>query len=340
MIIKSFVERSSAAALKRVREEMGGDAIVLETRQVLDSNKQRAVEITACLDNPSVAQSSVILADEAEQPTPSQPRETVAEAIQEAASEPETPGNDLERRLAALEEQLRTAQPAEVEEAIEDERQVALSDLRLALRDADFPEEFIAIVSKDASDLYKAGDEVADIASCTVVDHLARFMTPTLKFQPGDRVVLVGPAGAGKSTTLGKLAAQLIVREGRKVTLHTLDKQKVAAEQELINYARVMGAGLAIQEEEEKIEFAGDTIALIDTPALPTDDERFDALATDIAFTMLDMTSRYGGAVSVAQELGIKIGIVSSAAHGIDALQSPDPNRMVRNLLPQEADSE
>lgn len=61
MIIKSFVAENSSKAIKRIRLEMGGEAIVLKTRNVIDSTGNSRVEVTACLDKPSVAQSSVLL---------------------------------------------------------------------------------------------------------------------------------------------------------------------------------------------------------------------------------------------------------------------------------------
>jgi len=58
MIIKTFTAESSAAALKRVKAEMGGEAIVLKTRQVSDESSQTMFEVTACLEKPTVDQSS------------------------------------------------------------------------------------------------------------------------------------------------------------------------------------------------------------------------------------------------------------------------------------------
>ena len=40
MIIKSFTAESATAAMKMVRKEMGGEAIVLKTRQVVDRHNR------------------------------------------------------------------------------------------------------------------------------------------------------------------------------------------------------------------------------------------------------------------------------------------------------------
>ena len=61
MIIKTFRADTSAEALKKIRQEMSGDAIVLKSNQTQSENGRTVFEVTACLENPTVAQSSVLL---------------------------------------------------------------------------------------------------------------------------------------------------------------------------------------------------------------------------------------------------------------------------------------
>ena len=60
MIIKTFRANTSSAALKEVREQMGGDAIVLKSVQTYDEQNRIVFEITACVEKPSVSQTSKI----------------------------------------------------------------------------------------------------------------------------------------------------------------------------------------------------------------------------------------------------------------------------------------
>ncbi len=53
-------------------------------------------------------------------------------------------------------------------------------------------------------------------------------------------VVLVGPTGVGKTTTIAKLAAQFKLREGRRVGLITTDTYRIAAIDQLRAYADIM----------------------------------------------------------------------------------------------------
>ena len=58
MIIKSFTAPTVAAALKKIREEMGQNAVVLKTTVPSSNNKTlsgKGVEITACIDESALS---------------------------------------------------------------------------------------------------------------------------------------------------------------------------------------------------------------------------------------------------------------------------------------------
>ena len=56
--------------------------------------------------------------------------------------------------------------------------------------------------------------------------------------------LFVGPSGAGKTTTIAKLAAHYRLQEGRSVALITLDTCRLAAVEHLRMYAKVLGVPL------------------------------------------------------------------------------------------------
>jgi flagellar biosynthesis GTPase FlhF len=203
-----------------------------------------------------------------------------------------------------------------------------------------------------------------------LVARLAELMEPNLAFRPGDRVVFVGPAGSGKSTLMGKVAAQLALHLKQSVTLTTLDRSRIAAAEEVQRYAEVLQAAMLEPSDlEPSVEVAADTITLIDSPALPLGgDERsqlaaaidaanpncrvavFSALTrgkdglaaaeslqalspTHLAVTMTDLTNRLGGAVSIAAATGWKIAMLCDAPAGLGDVLQPDPDRTARLLL-------
>ena len=90
-------------------------------------------------------------------------------------------------------------------------------------------------------------------------------------------VALIGPTGVGKTTTIAKLAANLKLRQKRKVGLITIDTYRIAAIDQLRRYAELIGVQLAVVTSPEEIidavaAFADCEFVLIDTAGRsPTD---------------------------------------------------------------------
>lgn len=59
-------------------------------------------------------------------------------------------------------------------------------------------------------------------------------------------VAFVGPTGAGKTTTIAKLAADSILNKGKRVSLITIDTYRIAAVEQLKIYARILGTPMDV----------------------------------------------------------------------------------------------
>ncbi len=85
-------------------------------------------------------------------------------------------------------------------------------------------------------------------------------------------VMLVGPTGSGKTTSLAKLAARYHLYENREVSIYSLDHYRLAATEQLKTYAGVMGvpfhAPLNPEEFGEQIRRDGAELMLIDTSGI------------------------------------------------------------------------
>ena len=71
-------------------------------------------------------------------------------------------------------------------------------------------------------------------------------------------VTLVGPTGAGKTTTLVKLAARLSVMQKHRVELITIDNYRIAATEQLKVYARIMDIPCRVCRTPEELQQAID----------------------------------------------------------------------------------
>jgi flagellar biosynthesis GTPase FlhF len=102
-------------------------------------------------------------------------------------------------------------------------------------------------------------------------------------------VVLVGPTGAGKTTTIAKLAAQLALYERRQVGLITADTFRIGAVSQLATYAEIMGLPLTVAYEPQDLADAvarqGEAaVLLVDTPGCgPRDRARLEELGCLVA---------------------------------------------------------
>ncbi len=100
-----------------------------------------------------------------------------------------------------------------------------------------------------------------DVFSVTgrVSDLLNERMAVSRIPEPTDRpaiIVLVGPTGVGKTTTLAKLAAHLAIAEDRRVALVTTDTFRIAAATQLGTYADLIQVPLEVAYTPEELRVA------------------------------------------------------------------------------------
>ncbi len=83
-------------------------------------------------------------------------------------------------------------------------------------------------------------------------------------------VVLIGPTGVGKTTTVAKLAANFALVDQRSVAMITVDTYRIAAVEQLRTYAEIIGVPLEVAYSPKELrqgvsKFKGKDLILIDT---------------------------------------------------------------------------
>ncbi len=93
-----------------------------------------------------------------------------------------------------------------------------------------------------------------------------------------DVYVFVGSTGVGKTTTLAKLAAKCVLGEKLSVGIITLDTFRVAAVDQLREYATLLGAEMSVAFSADELKtqldrFSGKDVVFVDTPGRGQFDE-------------------------------------------------------------------
>ena len=83
--------------------------------------------------------------------------------------------------------------------------------------------------------------------------------------------VLVGPTGAGKTTTLAKLAAISTYSRGERTAIITTDTYRIAATDQIRIYARIMNVPMVVASDREAFQralerFSDREVIYVDTP--------------------------------------------------------------------------
>lgn len=92
-------------------------------------------------------------------------------------------------------------------------------------------------------------------------------------------IALIGPTGVGKTTTIAKLAANLCLREHRKIGLITIDTYRIAAVEQLRTYAQIIDVPLEVvmspgEFKDAVARMADRDFVLIDTAGRSQHDTR------------------------------------------------------------------
>lgn len=231
MKIMKFEGATMRDALAKVKAELGDDAVIVSTRQIRRGLLGSAVEISAAMD---------------EEPTP--------------PPQPTTP----RRGYAA---QAATAQaPAQAPKDTEDVDRLRgeLRSLRAMVRSSDNNRE----LRNEVAELRKLVEQLRSTPAPSN-DPRGRAM-PLVAPSRARIVMLVGPTGAGKTTTIAKLAAQAALVEHKTVGLITLDNYRVGGVDQIRTFADLIGVPLqvagSLDELGELLELSSQNdLTLIDT---------------------------------------------------------------------------
>jgi flagellar biosynthesis protein FlhF len=264
MKIKRYTAESMRAALAQVRAEQGPDAVILSSRRIEDG-----IEVIAAVD---YDEGLFAAATRQRTPDPIAPQPAApAPATQSHAPVPtlRAPVTPSRAPLTAVPGKAHVPGKAPAPEVRPDfgydAMQRELRDLRRLLEtglagmtwsDKRLRDPEQARILEELSALDIAPDVAMALAAlaprCTSVDNPSHVpMALLVRHLPvlndlssvsGGVVAVVGPTGAGKTTTIAKLAARWCLQHGSQdLALVSTDAYRIGARDQLMTYARILG---------------------------------------------------------------------------------------------------
>ena len=275
---RRFIADDMRQALKKVRDVLGSEAIILSNRRVAGG-----IEVIATVDGAAVTKSFETDSSDSEKQPAVEGRDSVFARLLNS--------HQQDVSLPGAEDDLVATLRSEIE------------NLRLLLKDQmavqrqehwDVIHPITAAVTQRLQSLgispsVTAGAVTAVASHRTIdegwrasIDWLRRSLVipPQELLAQGGCFAFVGPTGAGKTTTLAKLAVRFALRHGHdSLALVTTDHQRMGAFEQLRSLGRILGIAVHVADENQSLSsllrnLRNKKLVLVDTCGLPLDADK------------------------------------------------------------------
>ncbi len=308
MKVKRFFAATMQEALRMVREEMGADAVILSNQKV-----GGGVEIVTALDyDEQLAMSQVeTVSAQDKTPSPTQIGRMQAERhvrLQEEMERAREKISDVRSRRINTDE---SGQSVVSQQRVENSSDVApASELESMRAELHHLKDMLNQQLKSNDEARKEIETAASIVKSNIEDRLSRMgiekslidaLLPGIKegadislawnrvlaelshvlaveddelINRGGIYALVGQTGAGKTTTIGKMAARYVLEHGPdSIALITTDRYRIAAHEQLMVFGRILNIPVRIVDEHNSLDDVIESLqdkklVLIDTAGL------------------------------------------------------------------------
>jgi flagellar biosynthesis GTPase FlhF len=263
MRLKTYFATGVDAAMTLARQELGPDAMLVHSKRTLgEAQALGSYEVVFAINEDAARSQSV-------------PESRVETPVTSPAVPPPvnlSPGTaELAGLQSMMEQTLRLVRRSETMLRSKERLEGDLADLDGALEDAGFSGDFRSRVQQELP----ASSASVRQRALLWLDRQIRLASQVGKTGFARKTVaLVGPCGAGKTTTLIKLAAQFGVGGRRPAQILSMDADRVGASEALRVNAGVLGIGFQLLDTTHALsqalaEHAHKDLILIDTPGYP-----------------------------------------------------------------------
>jgi flagellar biosynthesis protein FlhF len=265
MKVHRFIGQTARESLARVREGLGPDAMILSNRSVSDG-----IEIMACSEEDYIA----VISTHAPNP--------LASSNHSKAAQPASEGQDnmleLMTEIRTMRDSLET-QLSEMDWIGQQQRHPTKSGILKVLLAAGLSPSLARYLTEKNTQHDGTVEAGITWAKNMLTRNLAVLPSDDDVLDEGGVYALVGPTGVGKTTTIAKLAARCVMRNGPgKLALITTDSYRIGAHEQLHIYGKLLGVMVHFVKDDVDLRIALDELKnkhtiLIDTVGMSQRDQ-------------------------------------------------------------------
>ena len=270
MKVKSYFSKSIEAAIMEARRDLGPEAMLVTSRRASSEYRH-------------LGEYEVVFGTMAD-----------GESTQSASSAPPAapvlrPGDDLSRELKVLRSQLDDIRKQLGNGALASPAANERTRIYAALVEADLAPELARefVDSALGADGVPPASHTGEALTTAAIRSRIRTAEPLGDSiaEPNKVIVLVGPAGSGKTTVLSKLAILKGLNERKSLRIISVDTHRVAAHERLRAYAGIIGVSFTAADTLSELREAladsrSKDFIFVDTPGYSSGDEDY---AKDLA---------------------------------------------------------
>lgn len=271
MVIKKYIVNNMNEALTRIRHELGRDAVIISQRKIkipgiIGFFKSKQIEVTAAIENYSKENkdNKVDINDSIEDL-----KRIMNNEIAEKKKSKEVP----EEKKNKLTEIAIDKDNSQLENEVKAMKALLNKVIENTTKDEPKKDELLELLEDTDIDLEFYNEFKEKLKEDNIKESLKQLIRDELQISDEElkgNVVLIGPTGVGKTTTIAKLAGRLSLIEKKKVGLITVDTYRIGAVEQLRTYAEIMNIPFKVvittKEMEQAVNSMSDCdVVLIDT---------------------------------------------------------------------------
>lgn len=278
MIVKKYLARDMQEAMRKITEEMGPDAVIFEQKYVRPKGikglfqKKMIQVVAACDPRP-----------QKEEPRP-QPMRQEKSIMQSRPAQTAPPPPQKEKGGVAYSDE-QAKHLLEIKELVKElsEKTISADAKAEPVYDRDVQRVYDTLVERDVNPelareiadkvqevTEETGMDARNVARQLVLDRLGEPYPLKLKKFEQNVLLFAGPTGAGKTTTVAKLAGMLKFKWELRVGLVNADTYRVGAMEHIRKFAEIMDIPVIMAYDSEDVPKAIKALSYCDVVLIDT----------------------------------------------------------------------